>query len=36
MSINQPLQKKTKKAPSQKDYESVCGLDALYFYKNKF
>lgn len=32
MSINQPLQNEIIKAPSQKDYESVCGLDALYFY----
>ena len=32
MSIAQPLQKKTKKAPSQNDYQSVCGLDALYFF----
>lgn len=32
MSTAQPLQKKTKKAPSQNDYQSVCGLDALYFF----
>lgn len=32
MSTGQLLQKKTKKAPSQNDYQSVCGLDALYFF----
>lgn len=32
MSVNNYNNLKTKKAPAQKDYESVCGLDALYFY----
>lgn len=32
MSVNVRSSSKIKKAPAQKDYESVCGLDALYFY----
>lgn len=32
MSVNNYNNLKTKKAPAQKDYESVCGIDALYFY----
>ena len=32
MSVNIRSSSKIKKAPAQKDYESVCGLDALYFY----
>ena len=32
MSVDIRSSSKIKKAPAQKDYESVCGLDALYFY----
>lgn len=32
MSVNISKNVKNKKAPSQDDYQSVCGIDALYFY----